>query len=106
MATKPKSAGKTATGKAKNTPAKPGAAMADHSKDAKTGKAAKPAFGKAAPKRVAPAAKGAAAKAAGKVTDKEGSLAGRVIRKVKSTASDAVAAAASVVRRDTRKTAK
>jgi hypothetical protein len=85
-----------------------GAAVAERPKDAK-----KPTFGKAAPKTVKPAApklvaaklaKPAAAKASVKpatsATAEGSSIATRVMRKVKNTASGAVAMAASVIGKD------
>jgi hypothetical protein len=95
-------------GKAIESKTGAGAAIAERSKDSK-----KPTFGKAAPKTVKPAtpksaaakpAKPAAAKAAAKPakisTAEEPSIATRVMRKVKNTASGAVAMAASVIGKD------
>lgn len=95
-------------GKALESKTGAGAAIAERSKDAK-----KPAFGKAAPKTVKPTAqksaaakpaKPAAPKAAAKPANSaiaEGpSIATRVMRKVKNTASGAVAMAASVIGKD------
>jgi hypothetical protein len=115
MATKAKSVSKT--GKALESKTGAGAAVAERSKDAKN------AFGKAAPKTVKPAtpAKAAApakaapaAKAAAKTEAKPAakpkkaageapSMAKRVMRKVKETATGAVAMAASVIGKDEKK---
>ena len=69
-----------------------GAAVAERSKDAKK------TFGKAAPKTVKPATASKPAKAPkAKAADGKPSMATRVMRKVKKTASGAVAMAASVI---------
>ena len=91
-------------GKAIESKTGAGAAIAERSKDTK-----KPTFGKAAPKTVKPAApKSAAAKTAKpaarqtcQIRYRRGpSIATRVMRKVKNTASGAVAMAASVIGKD------
>lgn len=109
MATKAKNTA-SKTGKALESKTGAGAAVAERSKDAKQ------AFGKAAPKSVkpaatakaAPAAKTAAPKSTSKPAAKQAeaespSMAKRVIRRVKQTASDAVAMAASVIGKDDKK---
>ena len=84
--------------KKSSTASKPGAgaAVAERSKDAD-----KKAFGKAAPKTVKPAAaaKSKTMKPAKKASEDGPSIASRVIRKVKKTASGAVAMAGSVIGR-------
>ena len=100
---------KTAPRKGKSVEAKTGAgaAIAERSKDAK-----KPGFGKAAPKSVkSPAAKAgspAKAKAASpaKTSADKPSMAARVIRRVKDTATIAVGMAAAAVGRDGKETRK
>ncbi len=98
MATTKKKAAPKRSGKPAQAKTGAGAAIAERSKDAK-----KPSFGTAAPKTVkapakaAPSAKTAPAKKS--VSDKP-SMAARVMRKVKDTASVAVGMAASAIGRD------
>lgn len=92
-------------GKPVETKAGAGAAIAERSKDAK-----KPGFGKAAPKSVkspaakssSPAKSASSAKSASpaKVSAEKPSMAARVMRRVKDTATIAVGMAASIVGRD------
>jgi len=96
MATKAKKAAPR-SGKALQSKAGAGPAMAERSKDA-----AKPAFGKAAPKKVTPAAEKPAKAASPKkaAADERPSVAARVMRKVKGVASGVAGIAASVITRD------
>lgn len=103
MATMKKKTAPRKSGKPLEAKTGAGAAMAERSKDAK-----KPSFGTAAPKSVkapvkTPAKAMPAAKpstAAKKSASDKPSMASRVIRKVKDTASGAVAMAASAIGRD------
>jgi hypothetical protein len=95
MATTPKKAAPR-KGKALESKTGAGAALAERSKDAKK------TFGKSAPKTVKPAATSKPSKTVKPKAAAKPSIASRVMRKVKDTASGAVAMATSVMSKDSK----